>query len=149
MLRPAYPRSDSHLELLVGRFGLSPVQTGYGSAQVFLDTFAQELLIAVELVAYIVKSASVTVVAVLCNGENLIIGLDGEVQPLGQVATNGLKRIVQVSLVVSEERYIVGILCGIERVGLADLDVQPFIDPMHEVREHEVGEVLRKVVAYR
>ena len=116
VLRPAYPRCYCHLVVPIRDGRLFLVEPADFSAHGLLDALTHQLLVSVELVAYIVKSASVTVVAVLCNGENLIVGLDGEVQLLGQVATDGLKRLVQVSLVVSEERYIVGILCSMERL---------------------------------
>lgn len=149
VLRPANPRGNSHLVLLIGHGWLLVVEFGYDAAQVFLDALAHEFLLAVELVAYIVEGATVLVVAVHGNGENLIVALDFEVQFLLHETLDGSEYLMQVLLVVGEEWYIVGILGSVHRLRAAYLDVQPLIYPVHEVGEAQVGEVLRQVVAYR
>ena len=78
MLYPAYPRRDCHLVLLVRHRRILLIQLCYCPAHRLLDAFAHELLVAVELIAYIVKCASVIAVAVLCYREHLIIVFDGQ-----------------------------------------------------------------------
>ena len=103
VLRPAYPRGNSHLVLLIGYGWLLAVEFGYGAAQVFLDTLAHEFLLTVELVAYIVECATVLVIAVHGNGEYLIVALDFEVQFFLHVTLDSTEHLVQVLLIVGKE----------------------------------------------
>lgn len=89
------------------------------------------------------------VVAVICYGEDLIIVLDVQFKLVMQVMTYGRECLVQILLVVREEYDVVCILRSIERILPAYLCVQTLIHPVHEIGKHQVGEILRQVVAYR
>lgn len=133
VLRPAYPRCYCHLVVPIRDGRLFLVELADFSAHGLLDALTHQLLVSVELVAHIVQCSTVLVISVICNGEHLIISLDGQLQPVIQIAANGMECLVQVILVVCKEYDVVCILCSMERLCPSNLYVKPFIHPVHEV----------------
>jgi len=149
VLRPAYPRGDCHLVLLIRHRRLFLVEPAHFPAHRLLDALAHQLLMPVELVANIVQGATMLVVTVLCHGENLPVALDGQPQLIVEVSTDGYEHLMKVTLALGEEDYVIGILRSIHLRRQAYLCVQTLIHPVHEIGKHQVGEILRQVVAYR
>lgn len=104
VLCPANPRCYCHFVVPIRDGRLFLVELADFTAHGLLNALAHQLLIPVELVAHIVQCTTMLVVSVLSNREHLIIALDGQLQPVIQIATNGMECLVQVCLVVSKER---------------------------------------------
>lgn len=155
MLRPAEPRGE---RLLIGgslRFWDEPIKFRSLPAEVLFDILAHQLLFPVELITDIINGASVPVVPVLCDGENLPVALDLQFKFLLDIPAYMFESAAQNLLAVVQEGYVVRIF-GTPDYGFAlkpefllDYIWQPLVHPVHKVAQTEVCEVLAQVVPDR
>ena len=100
MLRPTEPRGE---RLLIGGSLWcrdEPVQFRSLPAEVLFDVLAYQLLFPVELITDIINGASVPIVPILCDGENLPVSLDLQFQFLLDIPAYMLEGAAQNLLTV-------------------------------------------------
>lgn len=117
------------------------VETGGGTAEILLDALAHERLSVVEYEPYEVEAPPVLILAILGDREYLLIPFQGEFQA-AQILLDFGKQSVEFLFRGCEEYHIVGI---------SEIVPHPLLllDPMVEVGEHQVCEVLAQIVADR
>ena len=136
--RPTQPRGDS---LFVGfrvKRRLPFVELGGGTAEILFYAFPDELLPPVELETDVIKRAAVLVLAVLRYREYLPVALHLKPQRREPRAYEARERLAQPLLAVAEKHDVVGVFGAVH--------AQHLVYFVHEVAQHEVRQVLAKVI---
>ena len=141
VLRPSKPRSYASFEVLGADGRDTFLEFGHLTTEVALDAFAHQSLVAIELIPNVVQPSTALVEAVVGHGEYLIVRLYLQLQFLFNVRSYVLRKsVVQAFFAIRQKDDVIGILCAIQ--------VQHFIDLMHEIAQGKVGKELRQIVAY-
>ncbi len=137
--RPAKPWRDC---LFVG-FRVQLLATfaelGGGTAEILFYAFPDELLLPVELETDVIKRAAVLVLAVLRYREYLPVALYLKPQRREPRVYEARERLAQPLLAVAEKHDVVGVFGAVH--------AQHLVCFVHEVAQHEVRQVLAKVIA--
>lgn len=126
-----------HLSLVIGLgYVFQLVERAHLLAKNPLYALSDELLLAVELISYIIKRTPMTVVPVFRNGEYLPVVLNFQLQLILDVKPyETMEELPELVLARMEEHEVIRVFFTVNPVNL--------IHTVHEICHREVGEVLR------
>lgn len=134
MFCPTEPRGDS-LFVLLSRYAMNLVQPDGLFAKILLNTLANQLLFAEELIPDKIKNSPMSVVTVRPYREYLPVALHRQLQLVLEIRLHKpVKELMQPLLALTVEREIVGIFLAVYLPDLVHL--------VHEITQEQVGEVL-------
>ena len=134
MFYPAEPTTQAHHVFLLGNVA-TLVQLGRSAAEVLLDALAKPSVAVPKDEADVINTTRI-------DWKNLIVALQFQIKVLVQVVVDLNEQAVQEGFVLMQEHHIVSVS---EVIFYSD----DLLNPMVEIREVEIGEILRQIIANR
>ena len=134
MLHPTEPTTQAHHILFLGDIA-TLVQFGRGTAKVLLDALAQSSVAMTKDEAHVINTTRI-------DRKDLIVTFQLQIQILMQIVVDLDEQTMKEGFVPMQEHHVVSIS---EVIPYPD----DLLNPMVEIREVEIGEILRQVIANR